>query len=308
VGNAAGRPERRGGAPARAVQAAAAGFRLSVMSAADDRDALLSPSRHISVHLPATPSMPGAPLYPDGADLEPDTTAFVKRPGARDGLAGHSQALPGAPPPGADAGAPAADAPAAAREVADAAAGAAVQAPAVRPVDDDYVLSVAADGTTTARPSRKHGGEATLSEGRAGGRAHAGAPRVAFAGPSRQKPSTPLVLHPWEDRAHSESDYSAMLRGIRAKAASQVQEPSHTEATNIRVGSTVSLAGGEAMAVKLFLNPRSPERKSSKSPQKEREVELRFGSCCARLPELPVSCPFRRWPLLPPLQHLARHA
>ena len=93
---------------------------------------------------------------------------------------------------------------------------------------EDYVLSVAADGTTTARPSKRHGGESPLGDSEAGIRAHHGAPSVASARAPRHKPSTPPITGPWDDHAHSGSD-TAMIQG---KAAAQV--PFNAETTDIK--------------------------------------------------------------------------
>ncbi len=208
-------------------------------------------------------------------------TSFLRQPGAQDVRAGDPQGAtgvgwsghwPAAGQPVPSHAAAAGDAPplpgtgagerAAGREAAEGIA-----------AIEDYVLSVAEDGTTTAKPSKKHGGESPLGDSEAGTRAHDGAPSVGSARAPRHKPRTPLMPGPWEYGAHSESDYTAM---IQEKAAAQV--PSNAETTNIRFGSTLSRAGGATMAVKLALCPRSSKRISSKSPERARQVALLCGA------------------------------
>jgi hypothetical protein len=225
-----------------------------------------SPVRTLNVRLPE------AHTYADEAHT--DVTFFLRQPGARDARAGNPQDATGGglsagepehagdehPQPGTGAGERTAG-----REAEYIAA------------IEDYVLSVAADGTTTARPSIRHGGESPLGDSEAGIRANDGAPSVASARAPRHKPSTPLMPGPWDDHAPSESDYTAMIQGETA-----AQVPSNDETTNIRCGSTLTRAGGDTKAVKLVLYPRSSKRKSSKSPERVRQVALLCGSSRAR--------------------------
>jgi hypothetical protein len=230
-----------------------------------------SPVRTLNVRLPE------AHTYADEAHT--DVTFFLRQPGARDARAGNPQGATGG---GLSAGEPE---PAHADSAGDAhpqpgtGAGertAGREAEYIAAIED-YVLSVAADGTTTARPSIRHGGESPLGDSEAGIRANDGAPSVASARAPRHKPSTPLMPGPWDDHAPSESDYTAMIQGETA-----AQVPSNDETTNIRCGSTLTRAGGDTKAVKLVLYPRSSKRKSSKSPERVRQVALLCGSSRAR--------------------------